>query len=277
MRSFAFDYFHGDGSQKKQKTLNETKRNETKQNEIMRTKTQNETKLKFGKGNAKLGKEIATFSLPSGFTCPNAKDCLSRANRETGKIVDGKETLFRCFSASAESVFPNVRKQRWHNFDLLKACAGDVVKMVELITASLPKLDIHRLHVAGDFFSQAYFDAWCQVARLNPTKTFYAYTKSLRFWAARLGNIPANLKLNASKGGLDDQLIELHSLKFAEVVFTISEAMEKGLEIDHDDSHAFAQDRSFALLLHGTQPRGSKAGHALRELKALGLGSYSKK
>ena len=66
--------------------------------------------LKFGEPNAKLKKlakklrlKLKTFSLPSGWTCPGAKDCHSRADRDTGKIKDGKHTEFRCFQASAEA------------------------------------------------------------------------------------------------------------------------------------------------------------------------------
>ena len=51
-----------------------------------------------------------------------------------------------------------------------------------------------------------------------------------------------------------------------------------GLEIDHDDSHAADPtkcNQDFALLIHGTQPAGTEAATALRELK--GKGSYSRK
>ena len=50
------------------------------------------------------------------------------------------------------------------------------------------------------------------------------------------------------------------------------------LEIDHDDSHAADPTRrrkSFALLIHGVQPKGSAASAAVRALN--GEGSYSRK
>lgn len=233
--------------------------------------------LTFGKGNAKLGKEIATFSIPSGYTCPMALHCLSKADKVTGRITDGAETLFRCFSASQEATFPNVRKSRWANFEALRAVASNVSTLSDLISANLPKQNIIRIHVAGDFYAQAYFDAWLEVAKRNPSKTFYAYTKSLNFWVARLNEIPSNFKLNASRGGRNDELIAKHGLKFAEVVFSEAQAVEKGLLIDHDDSLAFLQNCSFALLLHGVQPKGTKAGEALKVLKKLGKGGYSAK
>jgi hypothetical protein len=231
-------------------------------------------KLIFGKGNAKLGKHIATFSLPSGFSCPGALECLSRANRKTGKITDGPQTRFRCFAASQEAAYPNVRFQRWHNFDSIKSLGGD--EMVSLISNSLPKERIIRVHVAGDFFSQKYFDAWMEVARRHPDRLFYAYTKSVNFWINYgVDNIPANFKLTASRGGRYDAFIDGHKLKCAEVVFSEEEARAKGLELDFDDSMAYAQDKSFGLLLHGTQPKGSKASKAWQVLKVNGFG-YSK-
>jgi hypothetical protein len=237
------------------------------------------TTLKFGKGNAKLSKLIATISLPSGFTCPGALECLSKANKVTGKITDGEETLFRCFSASQEALYRNVRENRWFNFGLLKG--KTVEETAELILASLPKQDIVRIHVGGDFFSQVYFDAWMLVAERTPDKIFYAYTKSVKFWTQRfdiLGRAgTANFKLTASRGGRDDWLITEHGLKCAEVVFSEEQAEAMGLAIDHDDTLAYTQDESFALLLHGAQPAGSEASKALQVLKKKGKGGYSKK
>ena len=232
--------------------------------------------LKFNRGNAKLGRDIWTFSLPAGYSCPGALECLSKANRETGKIKDGEHTKFRCFAASDEAQYENTRKQRWHNFELLKG--KSTTEMARLIEASLPKkAEIIRVHVSGDFFNQSYFDAWMEVARRQPTRTFYAYTKSLPFWLARTGDIPQNFALNASRGGVNDALIEKHNLKYAEVVFSIKEAVTKKLEIDHDDSHAYKSGKSFALLIHGTQPAGSMASKMLSALRKLGWHGYSRK
>jgi hypothetical protein len=235
--------------------------------------------LKFGKGNAKLSKLIATISLPSGFTCPGALECLSKANKITGKIKDGADTVFRCFSASQEALYRNVRENRWFNFELLKG--KTIEEMVDLIEASLPKQDIVRIHVGGDFFNQNYFDAWILVSERNPDKIFYAYTKSVNFWINRFETLgragTVNFKLTASRGGKRDDLIGEFNLKEAVVVFTEEEAEEKGLTIDHDDTLAYLQDQSFALLLHGAQPAKSEASKALQVLKKKGKGGYSKK
>ena len=62
--------------------------------------------LKFKDANGKLkkmakrlGVKLKTFTLPAGYTCGGAKDCLAYADRKTGKVRDGKETKFRCFMA----------------------------------------------------------------------------------------------------------------------------------------------------------------------------------
>ena len=50
-------------------------------------------KLKFKNANGKLkkmaqklGVTLKTFTLPAGYTCAGAKDCLAFADRKTGKI-----------------------------------------------------------------------------------------------------------------------------------------------------------------------------------------------
>ena len=252
--------------------------------------------LKFSKANAKTqalandaelaeylqgNRKIYSLDLLSGWSCPHAKDCLSKAMvQDNGKrkIKDGKDTKFRCFSASQEVQYTNVYNSRKHNFDLLRNLRYN--DMYELINDSLPKnAGIVRIHVAGDFFSEEYMHAWYTVALNNPKILFYAYTKSLRFWLA-INEFPIlhNFVLTASYGGRDDHMIDQFNLRSTKVVFSEAEAEELGLAIDHDDSHAAKpslRDNSFALLIHGTQPAGSEASVALKELK--GKGSYSRK
>jgi len=230
--------------------------------------------LKFGEPNAKLKKmlkklslKLKTFTLPAGHTCPGANECLSRADRVTGKIKDGPNTLFRCFAASAEAVYPSLRKMVWHNLGLLKDSLVDGVDAcADLICESLPKnFDIMRVHVGGDYFSEKYLKAWIEVAKRNPERVFYSYSKSLPFFTRFA--LPDNLVLTASRGGKHDELIDLHGWKEALVVYSEEEAEERGLEIDHDDTHAAFGKENFALLIHGTQPKGSAASKALQKIK----------
>ncbi len=235
-----------------------------------------QTKLKFGDPNAKLkklirklGLTLKTFTLPAGWSCPAAKDCLSRSDRITGKVSDGPDTEFRCFMASAEARSPSLRKLVWHNLGLLKDSLVDGVDTcADLICESLPeKFDIMRVHVGGDYFNAKYLQAWIEVAKRNPEKIFYSYSKSLHFF--KQFALPENLVLTASRGGKHDDLIDLHGWKEALVVYSEQEAIDKGLEIDHDDTHAAFGKENFALLIHGTQPKGSTASQALQKIKQL--------
>lgn len=236
-------------------------------------------KLIFGKGNSKLSKEIYTFSVPAGFTCPAAHLCASYADRKSGKITDGKNMSFRCFAASQESTFPNVRHARWHNFDQLAKVKNDAFSMASLILSSLDKsAKIVRIHVSGDFFNAQYFRAWAYVAMHRPETKFYAYTKSVNIVADNMHMIPDNLVLTLSEGGKHDHLIPHLDIKSAKVVFSEEQADALSLEIDHDDSHAIEGTNNFALLIHGTQAKGTDASKAIKALKANGIKfSYSNK
>lgn len=242
--------------------------------------------LKFSPANAKLivlqkklGKKLFSVSTLAGIGCPYARDCKSTATMgDNGRlhIVDGPHTQFRCFSASQEVIFPKVYEQRSHNLQLIRECKNDTDKIAQLLSDSLPvKAEIIRYHISGDWTTQNHFDAALEVARKHPNIIFYAYTKSLPFWVARLGVIPSNFILTASYGGYRDDLIEKHSLRYVKVVYSKYEARKLKLPIDHDDSHAVKNSGNFALLIHGIQPAGSKAGKAVRKLD--GVGSYGKR
>lgn len=133
-------------------------------------------------------------------------------------------------------------------------------ELVETIHASIEELprstNIIRPHVGGDFFNERYFKAWMKVASMFPDIHFYSYTKSLPYLVANADLIPSNYSMTASRGGRHDELIDIYGLKCAEVVFSVEEAEEKGLEIDYDERHAIIGKESFALLIHGTQPKG---------------------
>ena len=218
--------------------------------------------------NKKVDKNTAIFDLPAGHFCKYAKDCKSMANRETGKIRDGENIKFRCFAASGESAFPPVRAMRWRNADVLKKSKDIAQSLLDgIYDSGVQDMPVFRIHSSGDFYSQEYFDAWLSIALMFPKTRFYAYTKSLPFWVARLDFIPENFMLNASRGGTHDYLIDKYNLKSAEVVLSVEEAEIKGLEIDMDDSLAAFSKNSFALLIHGTQPAKSEAMAAVMKIR----------
>lgn len=265
-------------------------------------KIKNLAKVRSLKKYLRNKRKVYSLDLLSGHSCPFAEECLSKAmEREDGSryIQDGKNTIFRCFSASQEALFPGVYNRRKNNLDYLVGLIRNGISPLQLsilISEQLPKdLGILRVHVGGDFFNQKYFDAMLLTAAANHDKLFYAYTKSLKYWANQLSVIPDNFVLTASRGGRHDYLIDEHNLREA-VVIADSQLCEKiakqgqhnrinkhgsqfdGMPIDHDDSHAAnpkKRNESFALLIHGSQPAGSDASKAKSNLG--GVGSYGSK
>jgi hypothetical protein len=117
-----------------------------------------------------------------------------------------------------------------------------------------------RIHSHGDFFNIHYLRAWQSIAYGSPSNYYYCYTKAVR-WAVRTkeqGFINDNFSMTMSRGGTEDRYIAGSGIKEAIVVGSEEEANALGLEVDHDDSHACFGRESFALLLHGTQPPGTK-------------------
>jgi hypothetical protein len=251
------------------------------------------TMLKFSEANAKTEKlrelpelqpylankrKVYSLDLLSGWSCPGACDCLARVHELNGKrsLKDGPKTKFRCFSASQEVAYTNTYKARRHNFHLIKNCRG-TGSVLKLLAKSMPKnLGVLRWHVAGDFFKLAYLEAAIELARMNPDRLFYAYTKSLKFLAEfpmldpSNGVLLPNFLVTSSRGGKYDELIDQIGVRTSTVVFDEN----TDLPIDHDDSHAATMGGDFALLLHGVQPAGSEASEARKALN--GRGSYRK-
>lgn len=217
-----------------------------------------ETRPAFTKANSYIqDRGVFAWSLPSGWSCPYALECLTKADRETGKLSHGEQQTYRCYSAVTER-FPSVRQRLWANFQAVRGKLRD--EIVAVIEGVFPKsARVVRIHVAGDFFSQAYFDAWLEVARRHPDVHFYAFTKSLPYWIARIGEIPANLELQASAGGKRDDLIRQYGLKAAYVVRDVQEAEQLGLEVDDGDRLASRPGASFALLENFTSRKNKRA------------------
>src|SRR5690606_2833233 len=193
--------------------------------------------LKFSPANAKIealgsvkalapylkdGRRVFSFDMLSGVNCPYAKDCHSKAVvGADGKrhIEDGPHTKFRCFSASQEVLFTGVYNLRKHNADtILPLAAQSVSDAAKLIVTDLPKrAGIIRIHVGGDFKTKNYMAAWLEAAKQRPDVLFYAYTKSLPFWVALMGEVDSlpNFVLTASRGGMRDDLIDKYGLREA--------------------------------------------------------------
>lgn len=112
-----------------------------------------------GKGNNKIGKNVYTFSttpgLPeNGGTCPGASEwCIAH-----------------CYAARLQR-YPSAAA-RWAE----NAQAVDAGLMPEVPA----KAREYRIHVAGDFDSVPYIEAWIALAESRPDVKFWGYTRSWR-------------------------------------------------------------------------------------------------
>ncbi len=107
--------------------------------------------IKLKSGNAKLHKSIGVFNIPAGQeTC----------NRE----CQG------CYAIKAQKRFPVVLASRQRNLEASRTSSFEV---------DTGKYKMVRIHEAGDFYEQDYVNKWVHIAKANPGKIFYAYTKRM--------------------------------------------------------------------------------------------------
>lgn len=229
--------------------------------------------LKFSTANTKVGENIPTFSLPAGWTCPFAKDCLMKVDKDraidpaTGKIgyTIGKDTQYMCYAAWMEIRRKAIHTNRWHNYNLLEEQVGVHAK-ADLIGKSIMSLfketgkeyDSIRIHESGDFYNGEYFQAWLEVARRMPNIKFYAYTKALPYlieFDEQIKKTP-NMVITISTGGKAADLEDMVDHKKVVIYNTPEEALAGGHLIDLDDSIARSLDAGdFGLLVHGMQTK----------------------
>jgi hypothetical protein len=122
----------------------------------------------------KNGKQAAianTFGLPAGknYSCPGATTVCESV----------------CYAGRLEKVFPTVKKNLLHNWNLLKDANLDemIVMLEEMIVdfkkdcdkKDAPKL--FRIHWDGDFFNDTYTMAWKYIIIQHDDVQFWVYTR----------------------------------------------------------------------------------------------------
>lgn len=90
------------------------------------------------------------------------------------------------------------------------------------------KAEYIRIHSSGDFYNERYLLAWFNLCRMNPTKRFYAYTKSVALVKKHWESKPENLHVIFSYGGKEDHLINRDKDTHCLVVDTIPEGYTNG-------------------------------------------------
>jgi len=216
--------------------------------------------------------KVYSFGTLSGHTCHAAKKCLAwveyREETDDYKLMDGPDAEIRCYAASAEAVYTGAYNHRFDNMEFVRA-SKSATHLALALAEDLPTdADFVRLHDAGDIDSAKEFRAWCYLADMLPSVVFYGYTKMLPLWLKYRHLVPENMVLTASRGGKYDDMISEHKLREAVVVFSESEAMKLGLQLDQDDSSAARPDKrdiSFALMIHGQGQAGSKQAQIMAD------------
>jgi hypothetical protein len=137
--------------------------------------------------NGKTATLANTFGLPAGkaYSCPGATSVCEKI----------------CYAGKLEKIFKGTRENLLHNWNLLSN--ADAPHMYVLISEMIAEFVadcqrkgaemLFRIHWDGDFFSEAYTEAWAAVINDYPEVQFWAYTR-VEFAARILNGIP-NLSL----------------------------------------------------------------------------------
>ena len=139
-----------------------------------------------------------TFGLPAGksYSCPGATSVCESV----------------CYAGKLEKVFPTVKKNLLHNWELLKDADSDT--MVSLLSEMIDEFivdcekrnaqKLFRIHWDGDFFNDTYTNAWKTVILNNPSIQFWVYTRVKS--AALILKDTANLSLYYSTDSENKQI-----------------------------------------------------------------------
>jgi ferredoxin len=121
--------------------------------------------------NGKQASIANTFGLPAGksYSCPGATSVCESV----------------CYAGRLEKVFPTVKKNLLHNWELLKDADQDTMErllsemidefIIDCNNRNAPML--FRIHWDGDFFNDTYTQAWKTIILNNTSIQFWVYTR----------------------------------------------------------------------------------------------------
>jgi len=161
--------------------------------------------------NGKQASIANTFGLPAGknYSCPGATSVCESV----------------CYAGKLEKVFPTVKKNLLHNWELLKDADHDTMEalLTEMIDEfildcekrSAPKL--FRIHWDGDFFNDEYAFAWKHVILNNPEIQFWVYTrvKSAAVMLKGIDNLSLYYSTDSENKSVGIDLKETHGIRLA--------------------------------------------------------------
>lgn len=118
--------------------------------------------ISISKGNKKL-KNIASFSLPPVESCLFHKYCADK-----------------CYAKKAYKAYPNTKNAYDRNFRIVKENPDEFKKQIVEFLNNYPR-KYFRIHVSGDYYSQAYLNMWIEIAKQFPNIHFMSFTKCYSF------------------------------------------------------------------------------------------------
>jgi|688.fasta_scaffold99646_4 hypothetical protein len=219
----------------------------------METLTKKQVKKLLGTGNSKLNKtakefnaKIFNFSIPAGndkitgkITCPFAGECLKLCYAKKGAYAwsNVQLALHERYTASKET-------------DFVERIDSELIKEQN---KKHGKQVYVRIHDSGDFYSPTYFAKWLEIARLNPSVRFYAYTKSHSFIRGNF-NLPENFDLIFSLGSKNDELINQESERHSKIFQSMEEMTAAGYSdasyLDLNATKWVTGNNKIGLLIH---------------------------
>lgn len=185
----------------------------------------------------------ALKSKDGTFTCPMAGRCA------TG-----------CYARQGAYVWTNVANAYEARLALTKTKGFEqviVYHIDKLIKKHKTGTIMIRIHDAGDFYSESYYEAWNTIAKSyqnEPRVKFYAYTKQVEMLKRLASNRASNFEIIYSFGGKQDELIQTETDRHS-FVFQDETSLNKlgYINASHDDMLALTQNNKVGLTYHGTK------------------------
>jgi hypothetical protein len=177
--------------------------------------------------NGKQASIANTFGLPAGksYSCPGATSVCESV----------------CYAGRLEKVFPTVKKNLLHNWELLRNADNDTMvrlldEMILEFIADCEKRNaekLFRIHWDGDFFNDTYTNAWKTIITNYPEIQFWVYTRvrSAALILNGIDNLSLYYSTDSENKAIGVELKNTHSIRLAYLAknFAIGQADMKEL------------------------------------------------
>ena len=177
--------------------------------------------------NGKQASIANTFGLPAGkaFSCTGATSVCESV----------------CYAGKLEKLFPGVKKNLLHNWELLKDADLDTMQVllsqmidefiIDCNKRNAPKL--FRIHWDGDFFNDTYTQAWKNIILNNTDIQFWVYTrvKSAALMLKDIANLSLYYSTDSENKSVGITLKKDHGIRLAYLAnnFLVGQADMKAL------------------------------------------------